>query len=115
MKLLIAIDEVAKTDGEAFAVLESMLAEGQSLARRERTRASHGHVPPFRRGLRVATLAVTRPAVSRHSGATQGRESSSKEEDADPDHVSAHFKDGVLDIAIERSPESKPKQIAIKS
>lgn len=35
-------------------------------------------------------------------------------QDADSDHISADFKDGVLDIAIKKSAESKPKQIAIK-
>ncbi len=35
--------------------------------------------------------------------------------DADPDQISASFKDGVLDISIKKNPESKPTQIAIKS
>jgi len=34
--------------------------------------------------------------------------------DADADRISAHFKDGVLDVSIAKSPESKPKQIAVK-
>ncbi len=34
--------------------------------------------------------------------------------DADPDRISAKFKDGVLDVAIKRSAASKPKQVAIK-
>ncbi len=36
-------------------------------------------------------------------------------QDADPDQISASFKDGILDITIAKNPESKPKQIAIKS
>ena len=35
-------------------------------------------------------------------------------QDADPDRISAKFKDGVLNVAIGKSAESKPKQIAIK-
>jgi HSP20 family protein len=35
--------------------------------------------------------------------------------DADPDRISAKFKDGVLDVAIGRTAASKPKQVAIKS
>lgn len=34
--------------------------------------------------------------------------------DADADRISAQFKDGVLDVSIAKSPESKPKQIAVK-
>ena len=34
--------------------------------------------------------------------------------DADPDRISAKFKDGVLDVAIKRTAASKPKQVAIK-
>lgn len=36
-------------------------------------------------------------------------------QDADPDRISAQFKDGVLDVKIGKAPESKPKQIAVKS
>lgn len=35
-------------------------------------------------------------------------------QDADPNQISAEFKEGVLDVAIQKNPESKPKQIAIK-
>jgi len=35
-------------------------------------------------------------------------------QDADADRISAKFKDGVLDVAIKRTPASKPKQVAIK-
>ena len=35
--------------------------------------------------------------------------------DADPDQISATFKDGVLQVDVKRNPSSKPKQIAIKS
>lgn len=35
-------------------------------------------------------------------------------QDADPNQISAEFKDGVLDIAIAKRPEAKAKQIAVK-
>lgn len=35
-------------------------------------------------------------------------------QDADPDQITAEFKEGVLEIAIHKNPEGKPKQIAIK-
>lgn len=35
-------------------------------------------------------------------------------QDADSERISAEYKDGVLDIAIKKSPESKPKRVAIK-
>lgn len=35
-------------------------------------------------------------------------------QDANPDRVSAEFKDGVLVVQIAKRPESKPKQIAVK-
>jgi HSP20 family protein len=35
-------------------------------------------------------------------------------QDADPDQISAEFRDGVLDVAITKRPESKPKQISVK-
>ena len=35
-------------------------------------------------------------------------------QDADPDRISAEFRDGMLDVAIAKRPESKPKQIAVK-
>ena len=36
-------------------------------------------------------------------------------QDADADHITAQFKDGVLDVKVAKLPESKPKQIAVKS
>ena len=36
-------------------------------------------------------------------------------QDADPDRISASFKDGVLDVKVAKLPESKPKQIAVKT
>jgi HSP20 family protein len=36
-------------------------------------------------------------------------------QDADPERISAEFKNGVLDVKIAKQPESKPKQIAVKS
>ena len=36
-------------------------------------------------------------------------------QDADSDQISAEFKDGVLDITIGKNPDSKPKQVTIKS
>ena len=36
-------------------------------------------------------------------------------QDADADRISAEFRDGVLDVAIPKRPESKPKQIVVKS
>ena len=36
-------------------------------------------------------------------------------QDADPDRISAEFKDGVLSISIAKQPGSKPKQISVKS
>lgn len=35
--------------------------------------------------------------------------------DADPDRINAEFKDGVLEVKVHKQPESKPKQIAVKS
>jgi HSP20 family protein len=35
-------------------------------------------------------------------------------QDADADRISAEFRDGVLEVAIGKRPESKPKQIAVK-
>ena len=35
-------------------------------------------------------------------------------QDADPDRISAEFKDGVLSISIAKQPGSKPKQISVK-
>lgn len=35
-------------------------------------------------------------------------------QDADPDRISAQFKDGVLDVVIKRQAAEKPKQVAIK-
>jgi HSP20 family protein len=34
--------------------------------------------------------------------------------DADPDHIEASFKDGVLTVRIPKRPEAKPAQVAIK-
>lgn len=36
-------------------------------------------------------------------------------QDADADQINAEFKDGVLTITIAKRPESKPKQIAVKT
>jgi HSP20 family protein len=36
-------------------------------------------------------------------------------QDADADQISADFRDGVLDVVVTKQPESKPKQIAVKS
>jgi HSP20 family protein len=35
-------------------------------------------------------------------------------QDADADRISAEFRDGVLEVAIAKTPESKPKQISVK-
>lgn len=35
-------------------------------------------------------------------------------QDADPDRITASFKDGVLDVAVKRQATAKPKQVAIK-
>jgi len=35
-------------------------------------------------------------------------------QDANPDQISAEFANGVLDVKVKKSPESKPKQIAVK-
>ena len=42
------------------------------------------------------------------------RESFPPPQDVDADHIPAEFKDGILDIAIAKRPESKPRRIAIK-
>ena len=34
-------------------------------------------------------------------------------QDADADHITAQFKDGVLDVKVAKLPESKPKQISV--
>jgi HSP20 family protein len=36
-------------------------------------------------------------------------------QDADPDRISAEFKDGILEVSVAKQPESKPKQIAVHS
>lgn len=36
-------------------------------------------------------------------------------QDADAERISAAFKDGVLEVTIAKRPESKPKQIVVKS
>ena len=35
-------------------------------------------------------------------------------QDANPEKINAEFKDGVLNVAIKKSPETKPRQIAVK-
>lgn len=35
-------------------------------------------------------------------------------QDADAERISAEFKDGVLEVEIDKRPEGKPKQIAVK-
>lgn len=53
----------------------------------------------------------------RHLECTYGAfsRSLSLPKDAETDEITASFKDGVLEVAIKKSPDRKPKQIVIKS
>ena len=53
--------------------------------------------------------------IVRERGHSRFRRSFALPEDVDRDKVDAHYKNGVLSLTLHRKPESKPKQINIKT